>query len=337
MQDGKAATQRHRAGLPSFGMRKVDEERLRISNAAVAFNRVHAADSPAFLSIGDVSTDANVADCNAGSVVFLMKVLRKADSLLAAEKKHRAKQLEESARAFAASRGQEIISATGKDIPAIAEVQSNLSARPADKHTLGIERLCVEPRSEATSKAAIAFDSEEGAVRSKARNLGVGLDAYWSARMRPICAEEWGDQPEEQGRKETVCFTAGHCLCCRAGRQLHRFALRFVEMHKLMTMKDTAERELLKDGVLTWRLRGVPREPLFAALTTGDGSGSDAIDEDTYVFWHVAKVLLKPYVPVFHVLECDSTDNGEKPGPHEELAVKAIRQNRFPLQQNIIM
>ena len=69
--------------------------------------------------------------------------------------------------------------------------------------------------------------------------------------------------------------------------------------------------------------------PLFAGLATGDCSGSESIDEDTYVFWHVAMVLQKPCVPVFHVIECDSTDRGEKPGPHAELAVKAMRTNNF--------
>ena len=266
-----------------------------------------------------------MAEGAAANFSYLMKVVRKADLLLSKEKKQVEKQMVQAARTFATSHGKDIVRTAARDIPSVAEMQGSLVARPTDRAMLGFERrIHVEPRTEAASIAALAFDSEEGAVRSKTRNLGVGLDAYWSARMRPICEGEWDGKPDEP-RKETACFKAGHCLCSVSGRQLYRFATRFLEQHKLMTMKGTSERALMKDGYLVWRLRGTPREPLFAGLATGVSSGSEGIDEDTYVYWHVSLVLLSPYVPVFQVLECERTDQGEKPGPHEELAVKAMQ------------
>ena len=114
-------------------------------------------------------------------------------------------------------------------------------------------------------------------------------------------------------------------MCIAEGRALHKFRNQLLGHQKLLTTKGTVERTLLKGGFLVWMLRGSPREPLFAGLAAADDDSSGGIDEDLYVFWHIAFVLLNPYQPVMHIVDCESTDRGEKPVPHTELAVKAIQ------------
>ena len=85
---------------------------------------------------------------------------------------------------------------------------------------------------------------------------------------------------------------------------------------------------------MVWMLRGSPKESLFQGMVGADDDSSGAIDEDIYVFWHIPMVLLKPYVPVYHVMACDSADRGEKPDPHTELAVKALQCVEFYNSKN---
>ena len=85
-EDGRAATERHRAGIPSFGAHRRQEDRPRIEAAAVVFNRLHNRGEPAFLSDVDSVCSPTLGECNAENYAFLMKVARKADFLIASEK-----------------------------------------------------------------------------------------------------------------------------------------------------------------------------------------------------------------------------------------------------------
>ena len=320
--DGKDATKRRKAGLPAFGLTRRQEATARIENAARVFNRLHGSADTSFFSISDTPIEPTLAECNEENYTYLMKVVRKADFLLATERRQMEKSLVEAAHRFASSTGRAMLDQVARDVPAIAEVQDKLFAMPTDSRVLNCERMCVAPRSDDMSIRAMSVDSEEGHQRSSTRNLGVGLDAYWSARMRPIAPYDWTG-PAVVPDPETRCFKAGCCLCDAAGRQLYKFRNLFMANHKLLTMKDTAERDLMNEGWLVWRLRGVPLEPLCAGLAVADDDSSGDIDEDTNMFWHMPLVHLKPYVPVFHVLNCDAVDQGEKIDPHAELAVQA--------------
>ena len=79
VEDGRAATERHRHGLPSFGLSKRQEARGAVRNTAEVFNRRHADDNEGFLRIVDTPMAAGLAECTAENYNFLMKVVRKAD------------------------------------------------------------------------------------------------------------------------------------------------------------------------------------------------------------------------------------------------------------------
>lgn len=322
---GERATRAHRLNLASFGLSRRQSAVARIHNAALAMNRMHAADTDG-RALTDASAIATLAGsgCTAESYEDLTKILRRADKVVASEARAADLRVDQAARAFADTRGKALVGAAASDIAAANDFRDIMFASPSDASGLGIERIQLEPNSQATATRAMAFDTEEGHERSSERNLGVGLDAYWSARSKAICAEEWTGPPDDGPRKESMCFLAGRCLCSAEGRKLKRFRNKFMENHKLLTMRGTPERQMLTDAFLVWRLRGVPREPLLEGLLTGEGSGSESIDEDTYLFWHMPMVLLNPYLPVFHTLECESVDRGEKPAPHAELAVKVV-------------
>ena len=103
------------------------------------------------------------------------------------------------------------------------------------------------------------------------------------------------------------------------------FRNKLLAAQKMLTMRDTPERELMKDGHLVWVLRGEPVESLFAGLAGADDASSGSIDECTYIVWHLPLVLLSPYVPVFQTLRCNKLDEGEPWRPGEELAVEVCR------------
>ena len=318
---GRAATERHRAGIPSFGPTRRQEEEARISNAAVVFNRLHNKGEPASLSDADSVASPTLSECNAANFTFLMKVVRKADFLLASEKKRLVQQLELRCQEFSSTGGHEICQQCVEDIPTLAGIRKDLMAMPPDRDQLRFDRVKFVPDTPSVSANAVAMDSAEGHVRSKNRNLGVGLDAYWNARMSPINPEDW-DGPEDKPVRESRCFLAGHCLCSDAGRKLSAFRDKFIEVQKLLTARDTPERDLLANGFLVWVLRGEPRESLVEGMAMGDDASSGDIDESTYVIWHMPFVLFSPYVPVFHALNCNKIDDGDKIVPGEELAVE---------------
>ena len=86
--EGKAASARHHQGLPAFGPTKAEAERARVTNAAAVFNRVHSADpGGTFIGIANTTVEPALAECTAQNYKFLMRVVRKADFLLASEKK----------------------------------------------------------------------------------------------------------------------------------------------------------------------------------------------------------------------------------------------------------
>ena len=322
LEAGRIGSGRHKAGLPAFGPKKVDEARARIANEAALFNRLQGIGQANFLAVTDTPVEPSLRECSADNFQHLMKVVRKADFLLSSERKKVEQELIEAARLFANTTGKDMRSRIVRDIPSLSAIEQKLYAGPSDPHGLACcERLHVRPNPDEISAQAIAMDTEEGNEKSKKRNLGVGLDAYWTARMRPIAPEEWTG-PADKKMPESRCFLAGHCLCSPGGRQLHRFRNSLIRHQKLMTMKGTPERQLMQDGCLVWVLRGTPRDPLFAGMAGADDDSSGGVDEDVYLFWHIAMVLLSPYVPVYHVLGCDSADSGEKPAPHTEIAVK---------------
>ena len=328
LDTGRMATQRHKAGLPAFGPRGRDEARARIANEAALFNRLHTSGHATFLGVTDTAVEPSLRECNASNYDHLMKVVRKADFLLAREKKKAEQEIAQAARRFASGAGKEIRSRTIRAIPSLSEDEQKLYAVPSDLGGLGFERMHVRAGSEEVSSLAIAMDTAEGNVFSSQRNLGVGLDGYWQAKMRAITPEEWSG-PADKKLPESRCFRAGHCLCTPEGRRLHQFRNKFIAHQKLMTMKGTPERTLLRDGCLVWMLRGSPKESLFQGMVGAEDDSSGAIDEDIYVFWHIPMVLLSPYVPVYHVMACDTADRGEKPAPHTELAVKALQGFEF--------
>ena len=321
---GQLATARHRAGEVSFGQSAREALRDRITSAATVFNRAHPIQGhQTFLGITDNQADPSLRECTAQNYDFMLKVVRKADFLVAAEKKKMEAQLRQASRLFAAGRGKAMRDAIVRDIPALSDIRDYFSATPTDDNTLACERLHVTPESDQVSIRAMSIDQEEGHARSNNRNLGVAADAYWAARIRPIAPDEWTGPPDVPS-KEGRCFLAGHCLCCADGKKLLAFRNRFIANQKLLTMKDTPDRELLKQGALVWMLRGVPHESLFEGLAACDDESSGDIDECTYILWHAAAMLFKPYIPAFHALECDSLDRGEQPAPYAQLAVKAI-------------
>ena len=318
---GRVATERHRTGLPSFGATRKQEEHARVNDAAVVFNRLHSSDGPVSLADAGTVIAPSLSECNAENYAFLMKVVRKADFLVASEKKKLELELDLVCRQFAEVRGPEIVGGLVRDVPTMARLSEDLLACPPDEHQLRFDMVRLVPDIAEVSTRAIAVDGADGHVRSRDRNLGVGLDAYWNARMESIAPDEWTG-PADEPKKEHRCFLAGHCLCTMSGRRLLTFRNKFIATQKLLTMRGTAERELLKEGFLVWVLRGEPVDSIFGGMAVADDASADSIDESTYIVWHMPLVLLSPYVPVFHSLRCRKLDDGEGLVPGEELAVE---------------
>ena len=205
-------------------------------------------------------------------------------------------ELELACREFGSADGQDIAHRLVCDLPTVADIRKDLIATPPDRDNECFDRVRFVPDTPSVSAKALAFSSAEGHARSTTRNLGVGLDAYWNARMRPIAPEEWTG-PEDKPEREHRCFRAGHCLCSEAGRKLCAFRNKFIQAQKLVTMKDTPERELLVNGFLVWVLRGEPLESLVEGMAMDDDVSAGDIDESAYVIWHVGICASQPICP----------------------------------------
>lgn len=317
--EGRAATERHRVGLPAFGPTKKALQQQQVRNEAIAFNRRHVLQESSFIEEQAAALTPVMKECTATSFAHFLKVVRKVGSLERADQKATERLALEVIKDFAKGPGVELLSEIVGVFPMLARLKDSLMAMPPNGGLCGHVRFAA--RSADMAQRAFAIDAAPG-HKFRQCTLGSCLDAYWASRHRPIFSGEWTG-PELRGvAQETACFKAGHCLCCTDGRRLYRFRNSFLRAMKSLTQKDTAERGLLMDGMLVWRLRGRPRESFFGAQE--DSEDSDPNNYlDTIVFWHVAAMSLSPYQPVFQVLLCDAIGEGGCLPGGQELPVTA--------------
>ena len=167
--------------------------------------------------------------------------------------------------------------------------------------------------SAAITKAAAGTDPHNGAQLNRC------LDAYWVHRHRPVADEDWqGPLPQSIPSGETVCSKAGHCLCSPEGRQLLRLKDSLYDLLKECCPAETAERALAREGYLVLRLRSMPEQPFFG----DDSDGDEALEEDNR-WWHLSKLMLTPYLPVFTDMVTPAFTEGDPVPLDEEIALQA--------------
>ena len=143
--------------------------------------------------------------------------------------------------------------------------------------------------------------------QSNASNLQSLLLADWSKKHEEIMHDSCpplptaADEKKSAASKKPECWTIGLCLCSDAGHKTYLMRNAFLRSMKAACQHKSKEKDLLVNGNLVARLRGVRLEqdedPLLDALDELNGDLRDRTAFKVDMFWHVAYVCLCPYMP----------------------------------------
>ena len=316
---GAEATERHRRGQPSFGQRQKIVQHVQMKNEAALFNRrhvltdrnlledSHSAIAPALAALSD-------ADYSRG-----LRVLRMAGRLCSIEQRREDAACELALADFAKGAGAEAVAKLQQALPKLEAALKQcciVPLRHGDKQLVSLQAV---PDAPTISSAAIAA-AAAGPDRHAGVQLNRCLDAYWVHRNRPLGDEDWhGPRPDDIRSGETVCSLAGHCLCSIEGRKLRRLRESLYELLKEVSPSESEERSLARDGYLVVRLRAISEQHFF-----GDDSDSDGALEEENRWWHLSKLMLSPYLPVFADMTTPAFDEEDPVPLDEEVVLQAL-------------
>ena len=289
---GAEATDRHRRGQPSFGLRQRQIERAQVNNEAILFNRRHALTDRNFLEGSDIAVSPALANVAESQYSRGLRILRRAGRLASAEALALHARSDQAIADYVKNEGANTMATVKDTFPQLSESLQKCCAMPLRDRDESI--AYVHTVSDASSIAASTATLLASAPNVPAHvRMGQCLDAYWAHRHRPVGADDW-QGPElggKQGGTDSACCKAGHCLCSPEGRRLKRMTDRFYAIVKEFCPADSKERELARDGFIVVRLCQQPVHRLF-----DDSEEEDPEDENRW--WHIAKLMLKPYLPI---------------------------------------
>ena len=266
--EGAQGTERHRVGLPAFGPTRRQLTLAQVRNEAIAFNQQHALADRSFVEAAEQAIAPVLRVCNAQNVDHMVRVVNKADALLASARAAAEQAMRDRQRDFASGLGKGLAEDMCDIVPSLQTVRSSLYALPLGDASADLRQFRLVPDSQEVARRAVTIDAAPTRKHSVMCNLGVALDGYWCARQRPIYSGHGEDHKEPRAIAETKCHMAGHCLCSEEGRVLYRLRNSILRWMKFLTPRGSPERELLADGHYVFGLRAERKQPCLMRYST---------------------------------------------------------------------
>lgn len=317
LEAGAEATARRRRGEPAFGDTK---ERLELQ-------RRRALATAALSDRGDGNTGASDAPdkealvvavdaADPRSVEQMIRVVRLCNRMEASKERSQEKAVEDAIVAFAVGQGQARLQQLAQTLGLPKLLSGKFHCFPdlacRSEATLGLASFLRHlPDCARTSSDAVDKASQHGPY-----GLLGALDVYWGKKCLPVYDEDWkGPEVGEADLDErSPCCKAGMCICSPSGLQLFRFRNSVLLAMKRLCPKNSVEKQLLREGHLVLRMRGVAkgRSSLALAQWFGDDDMLENSEGELVIFWHVAFIVLAPYMPIFQAMDCKQLQNGER-------------------------
>lgn len=184
MEEGQAATARHREGEKAFGLGKRAAARERLRNLAVAWRRRHAANHESFLQDLALANTASLQAPTAANFKEAMSVVRSAESLASREVREAEQHLAADLASFVQSSNPRVLEHVFQRPPTISAFANELFAQPLGSGHLRDVLLQFMPSTPSTSIDAVAVATSRPLAHHH-NMLRQPLVTYWQARCSP--------------------------------------------------------------------------------------------------------------------------------------------------------